>query len=86
MRRVELVRLAPANCAPHLSDVPPVLVELHDPMVDVSIGHEDVALRIPPDVGWPGEDVSLRRRRIALRCGDGTFDGLGPAAQDHQNF
>ena len=86
MRRVELIRLVPSDVAAHLADESAVLVELHDAMVDVSIGYEDVALRIPADIGGAGEQIALVGRRVALRSWNDGLDGLGPAAQHHHDF
>jgi len=86
VRGVELIRLVASQIAPHLADEPAVLVELHDPMVDVAIRYEDVALRIPADIGGAREQIALVGRRVALRCRDDGLDGLWTAAQHHDDF
>ena len=55
MRRVELVLRRRRARAGELRDEAAVLVVLHDARVDVAVGDEDVALRIPRHVGRPSE-------------------------------
>ena len=65
-------------------DEPAVLVVLHDARVDVAVGDEDVALRVPGHVGRPAEQVLLRRRR-RQRAVEGALDRLGPPAEHHHD-
>ena len=65
VRQVELPGLVAARA--RLLDEPAVLVELHDARVAVAVGDEDVAGRVPADVGRPAEHIVLRRRRRRCR-------------------
>src|SRR5262249_15145617 len=63
MRRIELALLF-AGLAPGFNPVA-VLIELRDARVDVAVTDEDIALRVPCDVGrLPELAVNWRPRRI----------------------
>src|SRR2546422_9849588 len=62
VRQVEFAELLPCLLAADLRDEAAVLVVLHDAIVAVAIGDEDVALRIEADIARAAEDVLLRRR------------------------
>src|SRR5215203_3868404 len=55
MRRAELQSTTAAGAGS--LDEAAALVELHHTRVTITVGHEDVALRIPADVGLPMERV-----------------------------
>src|ERR1035437_3567279 len=80
-RQVDLARSRPAR-APGLEETP-VTVELRDSRVAVSVGHEDVARRIPCDIAGPVEGVArdARARVGAAAAATGVGDGFGLAAQ-----
>src|SRR5439155_8134825 len=84
MRRVELARLV-ALFAPGLHPVA-VLVVLRDSGVDIAVADEDVALRVPGDVGWlPELTVHVRPRRIHTRPRLGFVRCLLLAAKYHRH-
>ncbi len=86
VRQVELARLRSGPLAADLLQEPSVLVVLHDAMVDVAVGDEDVALRVPADVGRTAQRVFLRRRRRTRgRARQHSQRGLGPAAKHHHD-
>src|SRR5687767_11329370 len=85
--RVELILPVAALAAGELTDEPAVLVELDDARVHIAVRDEDVALRIPRDVGRTAEAVPpIQRRRIlrVLRRGR-AGNRLGPAAEHHHD-
>src|SRR5215831_7787192 len=69
-----------------LREEPSVLVVLHDAVVAVAIGHEDVALRIPADVGRTTEGVLLRRRIRTEDRRDRALDGRRAMSEHHQKL
>src|SRR5207249_10774300 len=83
-RQVDLAERVARLLAADLRDEPSGLVVLHDAVVAIAVGDEDVALRIPTHIGRPTEDVLLRRGIRTGRCDDGAVDGRRPAADDHQ--
>ena len=62
VRQIELAERVARLLAAGLREEAAVLVVLHDAIVAIAVGDEDVALRIPADVRRPTEDVLLRRR------------------------
>src|SRR5207248_10549229 len=62
VRQVELTGFFAGLLATHLSEELSVLIKLHNAVVAVSIGYENVALRIPTHVRRPAKNVFLRRR------------------------
>ena len=81
MRQVHLARLAPASADGGRHE-PAVSVVFDRAAVVVSVGHEDVALRIGHDIARTVERVGMRRRdRRDRRCE--AFERLVPAAQNH---
>src|SRR5262245_39102832 len=86
VRRVHLARRGAAR--PDRLDELAELVELDDARVGVAVGDENVALRIPADVGGTAKRVRLRvgRRRAGRRPRLETLDGLRPAADRHQHL
>ncbi len=83
----ELPRFASTPRADRL-DEPAVLVELYDARVAVAVGHENVALRIPADVGLTVEGVGPVRAGVLAAAGhDGELlERIGPLAEHHQDF
>src|SRR5262245_30528955 len=70
MRQTKLAWLPASPFVARLSDEPAVLIELHNSIVAVSIGHEDVPLRVPTHIRWPAKNVFLRWRvRARSACG-----------------
>ena len=86
VRRAELERTVAAR-ADRLDEAA-VLVELHDARVAVAVGHEDVALRIPADVGLPMERVRPVGARVltAARHQRQLLERIGPLAEHHQQL
>src|SRR5882762_8240725 len=85
VRQVEFAELLARLLAAGLRDEAAVLVVLHDAIVAVSIGDENVALRIETDIARAAEDVLLRRR-VRARRDDGAIDRRWPAANHHQHL
>src|SRR5262245_1666144 len=56
MRQIELARLAAGPFAARLRDESAVLIELHDSIVAIPIGHEDVPLRVPTHIRRPAKN------------------------------
>ena len=81
VRRAELARFRAWYLAADLLHEAAVLVELHDAVVHVAVGDEDVALRIPRDVGWPAERVAGAAAAGGRRRGSHAEDGWRPAAE-----
>src|SRR5882762_11223523 len=78
VRQVEFAELLARLLAAGLRDEAAVLVVLHDPIVAVAIGDEDVALRIEADIARAAEDVLLSGG-IGTRRYDGAVDRWWPA-------
>ncbi len=86
VRQVELAGLLAGLFAADLGEEAPVLVELHDAVVAVAVGDEDIALLIPADVGRAAEDVLLRRLVRSGRRRDDADDRGRTAAEHHQHL
>ena len=86
VRQVEFAELLARLLAAGLRDEAAVLVVLHDAIVAVAVGDEDVALRIEADIARAAEDVLLRRRVRTRRRYDGAIDRRWPAADHHQHL
>src|SRR3954470_9063463 len=86
VRQIELAERGARLLAAGLRDEAAVLVVLHDAIVAVAVGDEDVALRIPAHVRRSTQDVLLRRRIRAGWCDDRPVNGRRPAADHHQHF
>src|SRR6266851_5255297 len=86
VRQVEFAELLARLLAAGLRDEAAVPVVLHDAIVAVAIGDEDVALRIETDIARAAEDVLLRRRVRTRRRYDGAIDRRWPAADHHQHL
>jgi len=54
-------------------------------VIDVSIRHENVALRVPRDIGRPPEEIFLRGRLRARRRRNGARHGLRPVTEHHHD-
>src|SRR3989442_3690871 len=80
VRQVEFAELLARLLASGLRDEAAVLVVLHDAIVAVAIGDEDVALRIEADIARAAEDVLLCRRVWTGRPYDGGLHPPGAAA------
>ena len=86
VRQVELAGSFARLFAARLRQEPAVLVELHDAVIAVAIGNEDVALRIPSDIRRAAENIFLCRRVRSVGRRDCAFDCRRPAAEHHQKF
>src|SRR5256885_7175376 len=86
VRQVEFAERLARLLAAGLRDEAAVLVVLHDAIVAVAIGDEDVPLRIEADIAGPAEDVLLRRRVRTRRADDGAIGPRWPAANHPQHL
>src|SRR3989442_3641189 len=86
VRQVELAGFFTGFLVARLRQEPAVLVELHYAVIAVSIGDENVALRIPGHVRRTTENVFLCGRVWTRRRRDGAQDRRRPAAEHHKEF
>src|ERR1700681_1314061 len=86
VRQAELTRFLAGLLAARLSEKPAVLVELHHPVVAVSIGDKNIALRVEAHVRRAAENVLLRRRVCARGSRDGAVNRRRPAAEHHEEL
>src|SRR5438067_11404119 len=84
VRQVEFAERLARLPAAGLRDEAAVPVVLHDAVVAVSIGDEEVALRIETDIARAREDVLLRRRIRTSRGDHGAITRRRPQAGSHQ--
>jgi len=86
VRGAELER--PVAAGPDRLDEPPVLVELHDARVAVAVGHEDVPLRVPANIGLPMERIRPVCPGVltAARCLRELVERVGPLPEHHEQL
>jgi len=83
--KVEFPKRTAGFFAAGLGEETTILVVLHDAVVAVAVGDEDVALRIPANVGGAAESIFLRGEIRAGRRWKHSRYGRGPSAQHHQH-